>query len=177
MNDRDFKRFMSDLFDPIKSSIRNMVSRGVVSLIDDSLKMQALQIRMVSGEVKDNIERPQNYGFTSHPHPGAEAFTVFVDGNRDHGLTLVVDDRRYRIKNLGRGEVAIYTDEDSEGTGHRIVMKRGRVVDIHCDTLNITADNDVSISAKNITLNATAELVENSAAHRINTADYEALET
>ena len=151
-----------------------MVARGVVTLVKDSLKMQGLQLSVMSEEGKDGIERFQNYGVTSVPHPGAEAVVVFLGGNRDHGIAIAVDDRRYRIKGLQNGEVAIYTDEDQSG-GHRVHMKRGRVVDVICDTLNVTADNDINISANNITLNAGSELVENSAAHRVNTSDYEAL--
>ncbi|MEP4191412.1 MAG: phage baseplate assembly protein V, partial [Sneathiella sp.] len=137
---KDFKRYLADITRPMRSSISNMVARGVVTLVDDRLKMQDLQLQLMADELKDNIERFQNYGFTAHPHTGAEALTVFLNGNRDHGITLVVDDRRYRIKGLKQGEVAIYTDEESDGSGHSITLKRGRVIDIRCDDLNITAD-------------------------------------
>lgn len=113
---------------------------------------------------------------TSHPLPGAEAVTVFLSGNREHAICLAVDDRRYRIQGLKGGEVAIYTDENDQGSGHRIVMRRGRLIDIKCDTLSVTADNNINLSANNITLAANAEITENSAAHRINTGDYEAME-
>ncbi len=174
MNARDFKRFLRDLLRPIRLQISNLVARGTVSLVYDEFKMQELQLKLLADELKDNIEHFQNYGFTAHPHIGAEALTLFLNGNRDHGVTLVVDDRRYRIKGLQQGEVAIYTDENDQGSGHSITLKRGRVIDMRCDVLNITADSSVSVNANAITLNASGTLTENSNEHRVNTTDYEA---
>ncbi|WP_431477838.1 phage baseplate assembly protein domain-containing protein [Massilia eburnea] len=53
----------------------------------------------------------RNTGFTSVPKPGAEGVVVFVGGNRDHGLVIAVEDRRFRLKGLASGEVAIYDDQ------------------------------------------------------------------
>jgi phage baseplate assembly protein V len=105
--------------------LRLMVSRGVITLVNDALKMQGVQVQLLADEVKDNLERFQNYGFTSHPHAGAEGVVVFAGGSRDHGLVIVVDDRRYRLKGLQAGEVALYTDE-----GDKIVLKRGNVIEV-----------------------------------------------
>lgn len=111
---------------PLTRRVRLMVARGVVSLVNDALKVQGVQVQLLPGEVRD-MERFQNYGFTSHPHLGAEACAAFVGGNRDHGIVLAVDDRRYRLKALAQGEVALYTDEDQSG-GHRIHLKRGKEI-------------------------------------------------
>ncbi len=112
---------------PLARRARLMVARAVVRMVNDGLKMQGLQIGLLADEARDGVERMQEYGFTSHPHPGAEAVAVFVGGNRDHGIVVAVDDRRYRIKGLATGEVALYTDEDQSG-GHRIHFKRGKEI-------------------------------------------------
>lgn len=117
-------RTINKLTAPLARRVRLMVGRGVVSLVKDSLKMQGLQVTLLSGEVRD-LERFQNYGFTSAPHDGAEVAAVFVDGNRNHGLAICVDDRRYRLAGLKNGEVAVYTDE-----GDKIVLKRGGVIEM-----------------------------------------------
>ena len=109
--------------------LANMVARAVVSLADDSKGVQALQVDVLKGETRDEIERLQDYGFTSVPKPGAEASILFVGGRRDHGLAIAVDDRRYRIKNLESGEVAIYTDQ-----GDKIVLKRGGNIEVTAST-------------------------------------------
>ncbi|MCW5666469.1 MAG: phage baseplate assembly protein V [Piscinibacter sp.] len=120
---------MNRLLAPLHRVMRQMVARAVVSLVDDSLKLQALQVELLADEVRDDVERFQQYGFTSHPHPGAEAIAACVSGNRDHAVVLSVDDRRYRLKALAAGEVALYTDE-----GDKIVLKRGGVIEVTAAT-------------------------------------------
>jgi phage baseplate assembly protein V len=84
-----------------------MVSRGVLALVNDALKLQSVQVTLLNGEVKD-LERFQNYGFSSSPLPGAEAIAVFVGGNRDHGIVLAIDDRDNRFKGLQPGDSVQY---------------------------------------------------------------------
>jgi phage baseplate assembly protein V len=115
---------VNKLIAPLTRRVRLMVGRGVLALVNDSFKMQGIQVELLAGEVR-NMERFQDYGFTSVPHPGAEVAAVFVDGNRGHGIAIRIDDRRYRLNELQVGEVALYTDE-----GDKIVLKRGGIVEI-----------------------------------------------
>lgn len=124
----------------------NMLTRGVVALAKSTGKLQSLQMRLTHGEVKDAMEHLEPYGFTSCPHEGAEGLAAFMGGDRSHGVVLVVADRRYRIKGLQAGEVAIYTDE-----GDKIHFKRGRIIDIETDTLNIRAGTAVNFETPTIT--------------------------
>ncbi|EKN3612546.1 phage baseplate assembly protein, partial [Yersinia enterocolitica] len=94
---------MSRLFAGIQRGLSNMLVRAVVRRLDSSSKNQMLQIQMIADELKDNIEHLEPYGFTSAAHTGAEAFAAFPDGDRSHGVVLVVADRRYRIKGLKDG--------------------------------------------------------------------------
>lgn len=121
-------RTINKMIAPLVRRVRLMVGRGVVSLVNDGLKMQGVQVQLLAGEVRD-LERFQDYGFTSVPHSGAEVAAIFVDGNRDHGIAVRIDDRRYRVTGLQSGEVAIYTDE-----GDKIVMKRGGVIEMTAGT-------------------------------------------
>lgn len=95
---------------PLESRIRLMLSRAVVSLINDAAKAQELQVDLLADETQDGVERWQNYGFTSHPLPGAEALVGCVGGLRSHAVAIVVQDRRFRLVNLQPGEVALYDD-------------------------------------------------------------------
>lgn len=120
---------------PVAQRVRLMVGRAVLQLVDDSTKVQSVQIALLADELRSDVERFQNYGFTSHPKPGAEAVAVCVAGSRDHAIVVVVDDRRYRLQGLAEGEVAIYTDE-----GDHIVIKRGGTVEVLAATkVQITA--------------------------------------
>ncbi|MDP1681093.1 MAG: phage baseplate assembly protein V [Burkholderiales bacterium] len=139
----------SRLLGPMARRIRLLTARAVVTVINDALKMQGVQVKLLDGEVCDNVERFQNYGFTSHPLPGAEGIYLSIGGDRDHGAVIAVDDRRYRIKGLQSGEVAIYTDE-----GDSIVLKRGRLVEVNTQTFRINASTLVEINTPKVQMNA-----------------------
>lgn len=128
------------------SALTNFLARGVVALSNSASKLQSLQLRLLAGEVKDQVEHLEPYGFTARPLDGAEALAGFIGGDRSHGVVIVVSDRRYRIQGLKSGEVAIYTDE-----GDKIHLKRGRVIDIETQTLNIKATTGVNFDTPEIT--------------------------
>lgn len=122
-------RLVERMMDDLRNRVRLTVGRAILSLVSDSKAIQTAQARLLAGETQDDAERIQEYGFTSVPLPGAEGVMVFVGGQRDHGLIIATDDRRYRVKGLAGGEVALYTDEDLDG-GHRIHLKRGKVIEL-----------------------------------------------
>lgn len=127
-------------------NLKSMLVRGTVIMADAARKLQTLQVRLTAGEIKDGAEHFEPYGFTSHPLAEAEVLTAFLGGDRSHAVVLVASDRRYRIKELKPGEVAIYTDE-----GDRVHFKRGRIIDIETDTLNIKATTAVNFDTPKIT--------------------------
>jgi len=106
----------------VAGRLKMMLARAVVNLVDDGRKMQSIQVSVLHEEVKSDVERFQQYGFTSHPHAGAEALMVCLGGNRDHAIVVSVDDRRYRLKLLEAGEVALYDD-----LGQKVVLKRDMI--------------------------------------------------
>jgi len=126
---------------PLVTRVANTVARAVIKNVDDSKKLQLLQLAILSGETRDEVEHFQNYGFTSHPKAGAEVVIVCVGGRRDHALAIAVDDRRYRIRNLGIGEVAVY-----DHTGTSIVLKENGDIDLtpSSGTVNLTGSLNVS---------------------------------
>lgn len=120
-----FNKFLK----PVADRIKMMVARGVVKAVADSGGIQVIQAGLLADELRGGLERFQNYGFTGVPLSGADAAVVFLGGNRDHGIVLAVDDRRYRLKGLQSGEVAVYTDE-----GDKIVLKRGGIIEVTAST-------------------------------------------
>ena len=59
---------MSDfgkLLGPMARRIGNLLARGSVAAVNGTGKMRTLQLRMLAGEVKDNVEHFEPYGFTS----------------------------------------------------------------------------------------------------------------
>lgn len=135
---------MSDLgkmLGPMARRIGNMIARGTVAMSTATSKMQGLQLRLLAGEVKDNVEHFEPFGFTSKPLPGAEAVAVFLDGDRSHGIVVVVADRRYRLQGLEDGEAALHDDQ-----GQKVHLKRDGIV--------IETSKKCRIEARDIELHA-----------------------
>lgn len=118
--------------------LTRMIARGTVALASAGSMLQTLQMRLTAGEVKDDLEHFEPYGFTSHPKPGAEGVALFLGGDRSHGVVVCVADRRFRLKELQPGEVALYTDE-----GDTFVFKRGRIVELDTMMLKVKAGTAV----------------------------------
>lgn len=133
-------------------NLKSVLARGTVVLAAAGKMMQTLQVRLTAGELKDGAEHFEPYGYTCNPLSGAEVLTAFLGGDRSHAVVLVASDRRYRIKELKPGEVAIYTDE-----GDKIHFKRGRIIDIETGTLNIKASTAVNFETP--VINQTGRIV------------------
>ena len=131
------------------------VGRAVLQLVDDTRKLQSVQVVALDSEVLDEVERFQEYGYTSHPHPQAECVVLAVGGMRQHPLIVAIDDRRYRVTDLKAGEVCLYTDEDESGSPHRITLKRGRVVEIEGAEIRLVASGSVKVESGSLTHNGT----------------------
>lgn len=116
-------------------SINNLALRATVRLVNATSKMQTLQVGLREGETKDGIEHVEPYGFTSHPNTGAEAITLFFNGDRSHGVAIVVGDRRYRLTGLEKGEVALHDD-----LGQKVHLKRDRILVETPFTFEVVAD-------------------------------------
>lgn len=143
-------RQLSRALAPLARGLQNLFSRGVVSAVNPDAKMQTVQIQLLTGEAKDNVEHFEPYGYTAHPHVGAEQATGFVEGDRSHGIVLVVADRRYRLTGLAAGEVAIYDDQGQRvhltrngivimGAGKTVLITNTPKVRMECD-LDVTGD-------------------------------------
>jgi len=94
-------------------------ARSVVDKADDKKLMQEMGGNFMKGETREKVEAPQNYGFTSVVMPAtkgkdgqiedsAEAFINFIGGNRSFPVCGVMDDRRFRLKELEAGDVAFF---------------------------------------------------------------------
>lgn len=132
---------MDRVLGPLVKRIRLAMGRGVIRLVNDATKVQLMQVGLLANETRSNVERFQEYGFTSVPHEGAQAACIFMGGNRDHGIVIATEDGRYRLKELSPGEVALYTDE-----GDKIVLKRGRVIEIDTSELIVNASTRVTLN-------------------------------
>lgn len=142
----------SRILGPIRRRLAHLVARAVVTLVNDAAKMQTLQLGLLADEALDGAEHWQPYGFTYKPHVGAEALVLAVGGHRAHSVVIACADRRYRLTSLEDGEVALYTDE-----GDKVHLKRGRVIEVVTETLNISASTAVNFDTP--VINTTGRIV------------------
>lgn len=131
------------LLDPLRRKLANMLGRAVLALVDDTKKMQTVQIQVLSEETREAVERFQNFGFTSVPKAGAECIAVFVGGDRGHPIVVAIDDRRYRLVGLADGEVAMYNEH-----GDKVHFRANRDIEM------TTAANIKATAGGTITLDA-----------------------
>ncbi|MDN8050313.1 phage baseplate assembly protein V [Burkholderia multivorans] len=119
--------------------------RAVISLCVSDTPVQLAQVEGLAGEATPDLEMFQHYGVTSNPPAGTMAIVVPLGGKTSHGVIVATENGSCRIQGLKPGEVAIYTDE-----GDSIVLRRGRIIDIQTETLNITATKGVNIDTPNV---------------------------
>lgn len=103
--------------------VRGMIGRAIIGLVNDSTRMQSVQVTMQADQTADDVERLQQYGYTSVPFGGAEGIALAIGGSTGHTVVINVDDRRYRLTGLQEGEVALYDD-----LGHKVHLTRNGIV-------------------------------------------------
>jgi phage baseplate assembly protein V len=119
--------------------VQLMISRGTIAGVDDAAQAQELQLDLLADETHDGVERFQQYGLTSVPLTDAEVVVAFPGGTRSHGIVLAVEDRRYRLRSMAPGEVALYDDQ-------------GQVVHLGRDGIRIASGKPVTIEAERATV-------------------------
>ncbi len=147
-------RTILKLLEPVRRHLATLVNRAVVQTVNDAGGLQELQVQALADEIMDRIERIQEYGLTSVPLPGAECVLLSVGGVRSNAMVIAVDDRRYRLQGLQGGEVALYSIDDQEAAGHRIVLKRGGVIELHGQVIRGRASEELELSARVVKIHA-----------------------
>ncbi len=139
----------------LKQRVMSLVGRCIIMAVDDSRKIQSVQVEVLADELHNEAERFQHYGFSTHPIPGAEGIIVRIGGTASHGVIIVVDDRRYRLTDLAQGEVALYDD-----LGQVVHLKRDGIliksemkvrveaerVDVIADTVNLGGEGGACVA-------------------------------
>lgn len=108
---RDDVAQLAHLLRPIATRVANSVARSVVRLVNDSTKMQLVQLGVLLGEDVEGAkgaEHFQPYGLASVPLSGAEGVVLFPNGDRSHPLVVTISDRRSRPTGGDPGDVTLY---------------------------------------------------------------------
>lgn len=144
MNIEVLKRVLS----PINRRIKLLCTRGLVRRSDAAGDVQRLQVELHKGELLDDIDDVERYGLTSNPHDGAETVTLSLSGRRSHTIVVQVGDRRYRLKGLAKGEVALYDDQAQTVHIRRDGIYITSAQQLVVDTLQALFTGDVAIDGE-----------------------------
>jgi phage baseplate assembly protein V len=142
MNKRDWKT--------VGDVIRNAApTRVVLSKTDDEKKMQTHQVKSLSGEILEDVEYFQPYGFTSRPPLKSEAIAFPVGGDRGHLIILAASDRAVRKKEMEEGEVGIYHQN-----GDYIYLQEGNKLETKTKEATTNAEDKAVTNTKEFEANA-----------------------
>lgn len=133
-------RDVQKLLAPLQRRLRLIADRAIVTLVNDSLQRQGLQLKVLADESADDVERFQNYGHTSVPPEGSEAIVLGLGGARAGLVAIAVEHKGSRPKDLEAGDSCLYHLE-----GHRVILRKNGVAEIQAKTVIINASEKLTI--------------------------------
>ena len=108
------------LLNPIKARIRLMIGKCVVN----ACKGSEVELSLLAGEVREDVDFYQQYGFSRRPVGNVSGVAVFIGGSRDYGALVACRGDDIKM-DLEEGEVAIHSPH-----GNSLVLKKdGSVAD------------------------------------------------
>jgi phage gp45-like len=126
------------LMEPYARRILLMITRGVFLSTYQKGGRTYAKARSLDGEILEDIEVFQQYGFASRPKSGADGILGSITGDRSHTAFLGSEDKRYQPEHEN-GESITYTWLDKTSGGHRIHLKNDRSIQMQCAELRIVA--------------------------------------
>ena len=122
------------------------LARALVTTVNDAGGVQMMQVKLNALETRDNTPRAAEFGFTSNPPIGSDAFVVFLGGDRSNGVVLGTVHQQSRPINLAPGETMVYSQDGKSvyfSNNGIIVEAKGENV-----VVNDAADYTINCSGK-----------------------------
>lgn len=153
-------RDVQKLLAPLQRRLRLIADRAIVTLVNDALQRQNLQLKVLADESADDVERFQNYGHTSVPPAGSEAIVLGVGGARAGLVAIAVEHKAVRPKGLEAGDSCLYHLEGHNLTlgkdGLAALSAKSVITTAEEQTLTISPENEI-LGALHVTLNITTD--------------------
>ena len=130
------------LLEPLRRRMAVMIGRCILSALDSAPGVQSAAVTIMADENMKGVEYMEPYGFTSAPLVGAEGLILNIGAQRGACVALCLGNRKFRLRGLKSGEVALYTDE-----GDKLVFERG-------NTVRLTTRNFIADAAEKAVVNA-----------------------
>lgn len=153
-------RDVQKLLAPLQRRLRLIADRAIVTLVNDALQRQNLQLKVLADEGADDVERFQNYGHTSVPPEGSEAIVLGLGGARAGLVAIAVEHKGFRPKGLEAGDSCLYHLEGHNLTfgkdGLAALSAKSVITTAEEQTLTISPENEI-LGALHVTLNITTD--------------------
>jgi len=109
----------------LSNKIYSMIGRAILTAINNSGKVQRIQVKGIYGETLTDIDRIQEYGLETYPEVSGDTEVILIcpDGNREQAIAIKVGTRAYRPTILNEGEVCLY-----DKFGNTVLLKDGKIV-------------------------------------------------
>jgi phage baseplate assembly protein V len=143
---------IAKLLRPLQRRIMLTIGRGTLTLTDDANGQQRAQVTLLDGEVRDAVDRVQQYGLSASAPPGATVVVVCVGGSRDHPIIIAVDEPRARPTGGKSGEVMLYS-----AFGQRILLREDAGLEITTPAgvkIELSPDQIVTVEAQQLVVKA-----------------------
>jgi phage gp45-like len=111
------REFGARFVEPLASAVASLVLRGVVRLVDDSLRVPLYQVTTRRGDpTSDDVRAPGALGLGVRPVAGAEAVVLRVGAAAEHEVAVLLWDIRARPTGRDEGEVDLWDLGPALGT-------------------------------------------------------------
>jgi len=125
------REYINRMLKPIRNKIYLLISKAVIKSVSDVAgQLQIVQIDLGNDGLISEVERVQNFGFSSHPANGAQAVVACISGNREHPIVIAIDDGEYRPA-VSEGDSVMYNKN-----GTKITLQ-GNKVSVDGDTIEL----------------------------------------
>ncbi|KWN77056.1 phage baseplate assembly protein V [Burkholderia stagnalis] len=140
------------------------LARALVTTVNDAGGVQMMQVKLNPLETRDNTPRPAEFGLTSNPPIGSDAFVVFLGGDRSNGVVLGTVHQPSRPKNLAPGETMLYSQDGKyvymTASGGIVVEAKGQSVTVN-DATTVTINASSAVVMNTPTLKVSGDIIDN----------------
>jgi phage baseplate assembly protein V len=140
------------------------LARALVTTVNDAGGFQKVQVKLNALETIDNAPRSAEFGLTSNPPIGSDAFIVFLGGDRSNGVVLGTVHQASRPKNLQPGETMIYSQDGKyvylTASGGIVVEAKNQSVTVN-DATQVTINAASKVRMVTPLLEVTGDIIDN----------------
>jgi phage baseplate assembly protein V len=154
MDAKQIKLMINNALGSVRQALRGKLQRAT-----GDKQIILLQMEGLAGEPFNGAELFQQPGLRSIPLPGMQPIIVPLNGKSANGVVVAMSNGSLFITDMKPGEVALFNEND--GVANSIVLRNGKLIEIKCATLNITATTAVNIDTPKVTMTHDLDVAEN----------------